>query len=188
MKGIKSVTLEEGRSNASLGVVGFKVTLDGEKLTSESLAELVMLFERNILGTHKIVSLEGKQSEKNETAMYTLIQTLKDYGYYVRVVVDGGLYHTWLKLVDFIVVHVENPLKWTRFGAHQIIYPAKDENEPSVPEVSGKNLQTMLYLDTSKLTSEQVKKFLKRASHRWNIYHETESPVLQEVLYDNSLE
>jgi hypothetical protein len=188
VKGIKSITIEEGRSNASLGVVGFKITLDGEKLSSSDLAEAVMLLERNILGKHKVVSIEGVHNEKNETAMYTLLQTLKDYGYYLRVVVDGTLYHTWLKLADFLVVYVLDPLKWTRFGAHQIIYRASDENEPSVPEVSGKNLQTMLYLDTGNLSSEKIKKFLKRAQHRWNIYHEIEIPTIQEVLYDSSLE
>jgi len=189
MNGILSVTIEEGRDNASFGVVGFRIVLDGKPLSSQSLAELVMLLERNLLGEHKVVSIEGAHPAENENAMYTLMQTLKDYGYNIRAVVDGTLYHTWLKLVDYIVVMVADPLKWTRFGAHQIIYQPMDSTEPSIPEVAGKNMQTMLYLDPSQLSHEEVKKFLKKAKHRWNIYrYFTDEPALKEVLYDSSME
>lgn len=164
------------------GIVTAHIVFSGEEPERNGIINLVMSLQSDkeyCSANLKNVSLEGK-FPGNDT-MLTLIKTLKDLGFKIRVVSDGQFYRSWFassedgkNYIEWLVVEVGRE-PWPGFAVNEFRYHI-DGDMDYVPIMPARFSAAYLVLGP-KMKLSNVAEFSKKSKVAWSVFYSVEEEL-----------
>lgn len=161
---VKNIQIKPIKKGSLAGVFAFNLSLEANDEPYEGLAETVEAIRSHNTGKGKVIYLHEPPKGIDETALLTLLKTLKDYGYKIVIACSGRVYAQWFMLADFISVHMDSANPIVGFKCNEIIWHySNGDPEPSLSEDSASR-----YVLPNKETNWNVLfDTVQNASHPW---------------------
>jgi len=155
----------------SSGMIAFQLWVGEEGVQEVSTKEIITwMYEAPKSAGPKIVRFVV-QDALDEAEMFSLVKTIKDWGYLVQVVVDGEQWHPWMGEGTYIIVHVHDPL-WLGFGANELWFEPKGEETIADPVLPGGKIDGTLYYLIGK--GEDIWPYLMKSKIPWGLLSKVE--------------
>lgn len=149
--------------------------LEGTEYTGPALLELIVNFPK---GAAKILYIDGSISGADDTVMFGLLKSLRDWEYHIVVESAGAVFPSWFALCHWNIVVIDTE-PWLLYECQEIrLYFTKGTPEPALPE---KKAQAYYLLPKKDVPGGELFSFVKNSKYPWGIIFPTSRMIMEPV-------
>lgn len=148
------------------GALVYHVELNEAPAEVEKIAGTIETIKAHKKGNFRSVLIEDLTKDIDDSGMFTLLKTVKDFNWHVGITTTGASYKQWYKWADWMTCLLDDDL-WAGFYVNEVIWKFKKGSpEPMLPDMKK---GTTLYVKSQRDLYEEVYEFIKKAKFNWLI-------------------